>query len=378
MPKLGAGVYKEGVILRWFKREGEAIREREPLAEIETEKAVVTYESPLSGTVLKLITPEGASVQVGAPVCVIGDPGESVPPDLIHKDVGKFEHPETIVKSAAGLTPSLQVSPAAKRLAETMKMNLKAITGTGAGGMIMREDVLRTARSPSAPPRQDRQQKLVRLSTMRATIAERLLKSQRETAHVTLTREVEVGNLVSLVKGKLANSGITYTDVLIKVAAEALKRHPMVNAQLEGDEIRILDQININFAVAVEAGLITPTVRAVDKLSLTEVSRLARELSERARERKLESTDYADGTFTISNLGMFGVDAFTPIINPPQVAILGTGRILERPWAENGQLTALPTMYLSLTFDHRIVDGADAARFLDTVVSLLTGLDWLR
>ncbi|MBI2649049.1 MAG: 2-oxo acid dehydrogenase subunit E2 [Thaumarchaeota archaeon] len=272
---------------------------------------------------------------------------------------------------------SSEVSPAAKRLAETMNLDLKTVIGTGAGGMIMREDVLKAARTGSPQPGLQTS-KLVPMSSLRATIAERLVKSQHETAHVTLTREAEVKNLVTLVKERLSGSEVTFTDVLIKVAAEALGRHPMINSRLEEDRIRLLNEININFAVAVEAGLIAPTVRSADKLSIAEISRLVRELSEKARERKLTSAEYADGTFTVSNLGMFGIDGFTPIINPPQVAILGTGRILERPWVEGGQVKVLPTMVLSLTFDHRVVDGADAARFLDTIVSLLTDLAWIK
>lgn len=378
MPKLGAGVYKEGIILKWFKKEGETVREREPLAEIETEKAVMIYESPVSGTLLKLIVPEGATSQVGDAICLVGETGEAVPAGMVHRMTPELKPFESkAVSPSSGAMISSEVSPAAKRLAETMNLDLKTVIGTGAGGMIMREDVLKAARTGSPQPGLQTP-KLVPMSPLRATIAERLVKSQHETAHVTLTREAEVKNLVTLVKERLSGSEVTFTDVLIKVAAEALGRHPMVNSRLEQDRIRLLNEININFAVAVEAGLIAPTVRSADKLSIAEISRLVRELSEKARERKLTSAEYADGTFTVSNLGMFGIDGFTPIINPPQVAILGTGRILERPWVEGGQVKVLPTMVLSLTFDHRVVDGADAARFLDTIVSLLTDLAWLK
>lgn len=378
MPKLGAGVYKEGIILKWFKKEGEAVREREPLAEIETEKAVMIYESPVSGTLLKLIVPEGATSQVGDAICLVGETGEAVPPGMVHRMTPELKPFESkVVSPSSGAMISSEVSPAAKRLAETMNLDLKTVIGTGAGGMIMREDVLKAARKGSPQPGLQTP-KLVPMSSLRATIADRLVKSQHETAHVTLTREAEVKNLVTLVKERLRGSEVTFTDVLIKVAAEALGRHPMVNSRLEEDRIRLLNEININFAVAMEAGLIAPTVRSADKFSITEISRLVRELSEKARERKLTSAEYADGTFTVSNLGMFGIDGFTPIINPPQVAILGAGRILERPWVEGGQVKVLPTMVLSLTFDHRVVDGADAARFLDTIVSLLTDLAWLK
>lgn len=376
MPKLGAGVYKEGVILKWFKREGDPVKEREPIAEIETEKAVVSYESPVSGVVLKLIVPEGSTVLVGEPVCVVGEIGEDIPPVTVRKPPEVLPAAGPASGMPVALTPGLQVSPAARRLAETMGVDLNSVVGTGTGGMIMREDVLKVARAPKQLQPQVGE-KLVGMSTMRTTIAQRLLKSQHDTAHVTLHREVEAKHLVSLVKEKLKDSGVSYTDVLVKVAAEALKEHPIVNSRLEGDKIRLVADININVAVAVESGLIAPTLRNADRLSLSDVSHLLKNLSEKARLRTLTSVDYADGTFTISNLGMFGIDGFTPIINPPQVAILGTGRVLERPWVANGQVEPLPTMVLSLTFDHRVVDGADAARFLDTIASLLENLTWL-
>jgi pyruvate dehydrogenase E2 component (dihydrolipoamide acetyltransferase) len=389
MPKLGAGVYREGVILKWAKKEGDPIAEKEPLAEIETEKAVMTYESPTTGTVLKLLAAEGDTVLVGTPICLVGQAGEPIPAEF--SPGGGEVTPSASAAGAAEVPPqpaqagAAEISPAAKRLAENLRVNLSKVVGTGPGGSIMREDVLKAAKGqPSAQMQAPlaavvaSQPKLVPLTTMRATIAERLSKSQRETAHVTLTREVQVASVVELVKTSGAQAGFSYNDVFVKAAAEALKQHPMMNSQLEGDKIRIMDSINIGVAVAVEGGLITPTIRDADRLTLLEAAKTIRQLSEKARLRQLKSDEYSGGTFTLTNLGSFGIEAFTPIINPPQTGILGIGRVMERPWVESGEITVRPTVHFSLTFDHRVVDGADAARFLETFVGLLRDLAWLQ
>ncbi|MGA2666353.1 MAG: dihydrolipoamide acetyltransferase family protein, partial [Nitrososphaerales archaeon] len=280
----------------------------------------------------------------------------------------------------------------AGRLAENLKVDLSKVSGTGPGGSIMREDVLKAAREAKSKPiaatttttaaiaeaPRPADQTVVPLSAMRATIGERLTRSQRETAHVTLTREAEVSSLVALVKEEGARSKFGYNDVLIKAAARALKQHPMMNSQLEGDKVRIAGSVNIGVAVAVEGGLITPTVRDADRLPLGEVAEMVRQLSEKARNRQLAPQEYTGATFTVSNLGAYGIETFTPIINPPQVGIMGVGRIKERPWAEDGELKVRPTVHLSLTFDHRVVDGADAALFLDSVVRLIRDLSWIR
>ncbi len=381
MPKTGAGVYREGVILSWAKKEGDAVKEKEPLAEIETEKAVMTYESPASGTVLKLLFVEGDTVTVGTPICLLGEPGELIPLEFLKPGqkvdaaAAGEKTPSPAVQQAA--VEGANVSPAASRLAESMKVDLKGIVGTGPGGTIMREDVLRAARDGTPKQESVGQPKTVPLSTMRTTIAERLTKSHRETAPVTLIREVEVSSVATLVKAKGAEQKFGYNDVFIKAAAEALKRHPIMNSRLEGDKIMLFDEVNIGFAVALEAGLITPTIRNADRLSLADVAAQVRKLSERARSRQLTSDEYSAGTFTISNLGGFGIEGFTPIINPPQVGILGVGRVKERPWVENGIITVKPTVHLSLTFDHRVVDGADAAQFLNTLVGFLGETNWL-
>ena len=379
MPKTGAGVYKEGVILSWAKKEGDQVKEKEPLAEIETEKAVMTYESPASGTILKLLAAEGDTVAVGTPICLLGQPGEQISPEFLKtsKSVDPEQKPAPPPAAQQTAVEASTVSPAARKLAESMKVDLKTVVGSGPGGTIMREDVLRASRGGPSKPDSVALPKTVPLTTMRATIAERLTKSHRETAPVTLIREVEVSSVATVVKGKGTELNFGLNELFIKAAAEALKKHPFMNSRLEGDKITLLNEINIGFAVALEGGLITPTIRNADKLSLVEIAAQVRNLSERARLRQLTSLEYSGGTFTISNLGGLGIEGFTPIINPPQVGILGVGRVKERPWVENGMVVAKPTVHFSLTFDHRVVDGADAAQFLNTLVTLLGETGWL-
>lgn len=394
MPKLGAGVYHEGVILKWAKNVGDHVNAGESIAEIETEKAISDYVSPASGTVLKLLFKEGDTVKVGTTILLLGQPGEEIPPGFLPGSVPRASAASDQASPGVGesATPlkSAEVSPAARRLAENLKVDLSSITGTGPGGSILREDILKASRSSRAAPAQNAVgqegavttgsagSRLVPLSAMRSTIARRLSKSQHETAHVTLTREVEVSALAALVKGEGARLNFGYNDVIVKATAEALKRHPMMNSRLEGDDkVRILDTVDIGVAVAVEGGLITPTIRGADKLTLTELAALVRQLSEKARARQLSQDEYEGATFTVSNLGAYGVDTFTPIINPPQVGILGVGRIMSRPWVQAGEVKVVPTVNLSLTFDHRVVDGADAALFLDSLAKLIQDTSWV-
>jgi len=395
MPKLGAGVYHEGVILKWAKNVGEHVNAGESIAEIETEKAISDYVSPASGTILKLLFKEGDTVEVGTPILLLGQPGEEIPPGFLPGSVAS-PSPAASNQSSPGVgvlaTPvkSSEVSPAARRLAENLKVDLSSVIGTGPGGSILREDILKASRSSRAAPAQEAVgheaevtsgtvgSRLVPLSAMRSTIARRLSKSQHETAHVTLTREVEVSALAALVKGEGAKLNFGYNDVIVRATAEALKRHPMMNSRLEGDDkVRILDTVDIGVAVAVEGGLITPTIRGADRLTLTDLAALVRQLSEKAKARQLSQEEYEGATFTVSNLGAYGIDTFTPIINPPQVGILGVGRIMPRPWVQAGEVKVVPTVNLSLTFDHRVVDGADAALFLDSLAKLIQDTSWV-
>jgi pyruvate dehydrogenase E2 component (dihydrolipoamide acetyltransferase) len=272
----------------------------------------------------------------------------------------------------------VRASPIARRLAADNGIELATLVGSGPGGRIVEADVQAAiaarAAAPAAAPSVDRKvRERIPLIGMRRTIAERLRSSLSSTAPVTLTREVAAETFVVARERLNAKLGtpIPYDALFVKLLALALRERPQLNAVIEGDAIIVLDEINVGVAVAVPEGLIVPVVRDADRLPLAEIAAAVRELSERARANRLRIEDVSGGTATITNLGGYGVDAFTPIINPPQSAILGVGRIQDRPVARDGQLVVGKTCVLSLTFDHRVADGVPAARLLDDVVRMM-------
>jgi pyruvate dehydrogenase E2 component (dihydrolipoamide acetyltransferase) len=291
--------------------------------------------------------------------------------------------------AAAQPTP-IKATPLARRIAASEGVDLRSIAGTGAEGMITREDVEQAARrqgrgdrgqefaihdEPSAIIHQPSASTAIPHSSLRRTIAERMSQSAFTAPQVTLMTEAEATNLVSaraqLNQELPAADKISYNTLLVALTARALREHPNVNARWEADGIRLLAEINIALAVDTERGLMTPVLREVDKLSLNAVQRGYGELADRALTGKSLTDDFAGGTFTLTNLGGLDVDGFTPIINPPQAAILGVGRIIEKPVACDGAVVIRPMITLSLTFDHRIVDGAPAAKFLQRVKQLV-------
>jgi len=252
----------------------------------------------------------------------------------------------------------------ARKLAKEHGLDLAAIAGTGPGGRITREDVEAALAQPRA--------KGEPLKGMRKTIAERMFHSLQSTAQLTITTEADVTALVQRRAQLSKEFGLTYTDLLIEAVAAALRQHPRLRVTAEGDALQKHEEINIGIAVALDEGLIVPVIRDADSKDLRRIAEESRVLAEKARNGALSVEDVSGGTFTITNLGMYGVDAFTPIINLPQVAILGVGRIVEKPAVHEGQVAIRSLMTLSLTFDHRIVDGAPAAAFLQEVVARLT------
>ena len=413
----------EGRVSRWFKREGEHVTKGEPLFELETDKVVTDVNAPATGTLTGVGVADGDSAPVLAVVGFVVAAGESAStasiasiasiasvasiattaPDAV-PSVARTDPPASSVLSVAseaGNGQRLFISPRARKLAAAEGIALDSLRGTGPGGRVMEKDVvraideraretttdapLRPETPPSALSAASGAYSAVPLRGIRATIAQRMKASQNVTAAVTLTAEVDVSEAAKLrqqANAEWARGGLgklTYTDVVVKSVAKALREHPDLNSSLvsgeSGDEVRRHDSVNVGVAVSLTdaggEGLIVPVVRAADTLSLLEVSRTVRDLSERARTGSLRPDEVSGGTFTVSNMGMLGVEVFTPIINWPECAILGVGRIADRAVVRDGVVVVRPTLWLSLSFDHRIVDGAPAAAFLSRIKDLL-------
>ena len=393
MPKFGLTM-TEGTIQKWFKAEGDAIKAGEPLFEVETEKVLYEVESSAAGTVAKLLYPVEAVVPVGLPVAVIAEAGENAA-EVAARYSGGAPAAKTAAApapAAVSLTPvaapssgrreGAPVTPAARKLAEEHKIDVSRVVGTGPGGRVTREDVQKVidaggqapapaaALPPAAAPAASAGQS-VPLRGMRKVIAERMHKSLQGSAQLTITTEVDVTQLIDRRQEVQREFNATYTDFIIQACAHALKQHARMNAALDGDAIHLQEQISVGVAVALDEGLIVPVIRNTDKKSLKDIAQETRGLAEKARAGKLTLEEVSGGTFTVSNLGMYGVDGFTPILNTPQTGILGVGRIVEKPVIYRGEVTKRSMMVLSLTFDHRVIDGAPAGAFLQTVADLL-------
>ncbi|MGE0680590.1 MAG: dihydrolipoamide acetyltransferase family protein [Candidatus Binatia bacterium] len=397
MPKFGLTM-TEGTIQKWFKAEGNAIKAGEPLFEVETEKVLYEVESPASGTVAKLLYPLESTVAVGLPVAVIAEAGENVAEVAAKYGGGapKTAPTATSVAPAASTAPTpassasgrregAPVTPAARKLAQEHNIDVSRVVGTGPGGRVTREDVQKTideggqAPAPAAAPTPTPAPaaaaapatQSVPIRGMRKVIAERMHKSLQGSAQLTITTEVDVTQLIDRRQEVQREFNATYTDFIIQACAHALKQHPRMNAFLEGDTINVQGQISVGVAVALEEGLIVPVIHNTDQKSLKEIAQESRSLAEKARTGKLTIEEVSGGTFTVSNLGMFGVDGFTPILNAPQSGILGVGRIVEKPIIYRGEIAKRSMIVLSLTFDHRVIDGAPSGAFLQTVADLL-------
>jgi pyruvate dehydrogenase E2 component (dihydrolipoamide acetyltransferase) len=373
MPKFGLTM-QEGTIQQWFKAEGDRIDKGEPLFEVETEKVLYEVEAPTSGRVAKLLYAPEAVVPCATLVAVIAVEGED--PAAIAARYSDASRATTAPPPAAtepGTAPAARrgsagapVTPAARKLATDHGIDLTTMRGTGPGGRVTREDVEAViARGVSAVPGG------APLRGLRKSIAARMLKSLQSTAQLTICTEADVSGLVARRQRLAAEFALTYTDLLIEAVAQALRSHPRLNATASTDAVQEHDSIDIGVAVALEDGLIAPVIRAAHTKSLRVIADESRQLAERARHGTLSVDDVSGGTFTITNLGMYGIDSFTPILHTPQVAILGIGRIIEKPAVHAGQIVPRPMMTLSLTFDHRVVDGAPAALFLRQVVDNL-------
>jgi len=343
----------EGTVVQWFKKEGERVEKGEPVVEVLSDKVTYEVEAPASGVVRKILAEEGVDVPVAETLAIITAPDEELPEVEVVAEAPVERVEERIL-----------ASPAAKRLAREYDVNLAQVTGTGPEGRIVEEDVKRFVEGAKAAPRV---REVVPLTGIRKTAAERVSLSARTAPHSTITMEVDMSNTAKL-REKFK---VSYTDILIKGVAKALTDHPVMNSTLKKDQIKIFEDVNIGVAVGTEKGLVVPVIRNADKKEVEEISSALKKLVEKAREGKLARKEMSGGTFTITNLGMFGVDVFTPIINPPETAILGVGRVVEKAVVVDKEIVVKPVMQLSLSFDHRVVDGVPAAYFLQKAKQIL-------
>jgi pyruvate dehydrogenase E2 component (dihydrolipoamide acetyltransferase) len=357
---------KEGTVVQWFKKEGDVVLKGEPLVEVISEKVTYDVEASASGVLRKILALKGVNVPVDEAVGIIAAEDEALTEiEATPRVPSKIEvvaTPEVI--SIEKEEERTIASPAAKRLAREYSVDLSIVKGSGPEGRIVEEDVKQIIEKGSTTPRF---REIISLTGVRKTTAERVSLSARTAAHTTITMEVDMTNPVKLHE----TMQLTYTDMLVKTVANALREQPIMNATLEDEQIKVFEDINVGVVAATEKGLIVPVIREADKKSLNEIAAALGELVEKARQGKLAKEEMTGGTFTITNLGMYGVDLFIPIINPPETAILGVGRVAEKPTVANGQVIIKPVMQLSLVFDHRIVDGAPAAQFLQRIKQIL-------
>src|SRR5579864_417012 len=380
LPRLGQGM-ESGTIVRWLKSEGEQVAKGEPLYELDTDKVTQEVEAEASGVLLKIAVPEG-EVEVGRTIGIIGKEGESVAaveapapvPDT--KPVSDTVEPPTPVQPQT-TNGRVKASPLARRLARERGIDLASIRGTGPEGRIVAEDVERSevsapgAPKPAAVPSSEVTS--TPLSNIRKTIARRLTEAWTVPAFMlTVSADMTRANeLVARRRELEPDVRITVTDLLTRVCARALVRHPGMNVQYTEDALLSFPNANVGIAVAAPQGLVVPVVHNAEQLSLSQIAQVRGDLVARARDSKLRAEDIDGGTFTISNLGMFDVDQFVAVLNPPQASILAVGATRDQVVPVDGDLHVLPMMTMTLTCDHRAVDGATGAEFLKTIKTFL-------
>jgi pyruvate dehydrogenase E2 component (dihydrolipoamide acetyltransferase) len=371
-----------GKLLAWRKKEGEVVTKGEPLLEIETDKAVVEIEAPSDGILAGIKSHEGAVVPVGETIAWIVAPGEQPPASsAIATPTGRTKQEPAKAAAAApsaavATAPaSILISPKARRLAKEQGIDIAGLRGSGPDGVITTEDVLAAKQSSGAAPKSTPTSPA--LSTMARLMAERTTKSWTTVPHFFVVRDVDAGALLDSQKRIKAQSqsspsvSPTITDCLISLVARVLERHPVMNATWANEAVRPNSSINISLAIAVNDGVVAPVIQNANKATLAEIATQRAAVTERARAGRLVPVDLSGGTFTISNLGMYKVDAFTAIITPPQAAVLAVGAVSDRVVAVDGKPAVRPVMTLSLSSDHRLIDGARAAAFLNDLVDAI-------
>ena len=382
---------EEGRIAQWLKHEGDTVTTGDVLAEVETDKAVMELQARADGVLRKVLVGDGQTAEVGSLVAVIagadediGDLGAAAPKSKPEKQPETQATPAAASPTAAPAAPPsgdaagerIKASPLARRVASERGVDLAAVSGSGPGGRIIKRDVESAVPAATGAARAgwaDEGYEDVPLSQLRKTIAKRLTQSLAPIPHFFLTAEFDMERAVEAREELNARGDvkISVNDIVIKAVAAALRQHRACNAWWQDDHIRYFNDVHLSMAVAVEEGLITPVIRHADRKSLREIATEARALAERARARKLKPEEYTGGTFSVSNLGMFGIDEFTAVINPPEAGILAVGALTPKPVALDGTVTVRRRMRVTMSCDHRVIDGATGAQFLQTVRLML-------
>lgn len=386
VPAVGESI-TEGVLAQWLRKEGDVVQANEPIFELETDKATTMVYAPAAG-VLHISVQEGERVEVGAVVGQVDPAGAAQPTAPAQKEAAGPRTRSEPVKPSAEPAQSFQpraALPAARLLAEEKGVDLNAVPGTGRGGRVTKDDVIRHLEAPgadatglapgadatgvappAAPPRERRQ----RMSAIRQRIAERLVQSQKTTATLTTFNEADMSQIMALrtkYKDRFKEKhhvGLGFMSFFVKAAIEALRAFPIVNSRIEGNEIVTSTVYNIGVAVSTEKGLMVPVLREAEKMSFAQIEQAIADLAARARDGKITPDDLQGGTFTITNGGVFGSLLSTPILNPPQSAILGMHTIQKRPVVVADEVVIRPMMYLALSYDHRLIDGREGVLFL--------------
>lgn len=411
MPKL-SDTMSEGVVAKWHKKVGDKVASGELLADIETDKATMEFESFQTGVLLYIGVEQGKTAPVDSILAILGKEGEDVKAlieeekkkSIVHspQSTGKqtvaevkkeivtqkteepkdsntqtHEHTNTLTPEHANTSDSrIKASPLAKKLAKEKGIDLSRLQGSGDAGRVVKRDVFDvnlSAYTPRAAADEKESYTEVDVSQMRKTIAKRLAESKFTAPHFYLTIELDMDNVVTTrtAINAVAPVKISFNDMIIKAAAVALKEHPKVNASWRGDKIRYNNHVHIGVAVAVDDGLLVPVIRFADGKPLSQISTEVKTLAEKAQTKKLQPAEWEGNTFTISNLGMFGIEEFTAIINPPDACIMAVGAVRQTPIVKNGQVVSGNVMKVTLSCDHRAVDGATGSKFLQTFKFLL-------
>lgn len=393
MPKL-SDTMEEGVIAKWNVKEGDTVAAGDIIAEVETDKATMDVEVFDGGTILKIVPGEGDAVPLGGLIAVIGEDGEDIsaileggndtapaPADKDKKEpTNREEAAKAPASTASDADGRVKASPLARKIAADKGIDLNHVSGSGPEGRIVKKDVESftpstgsgSATSVTSPVFTKLESQQIKVSQMRKVIARRLSESKFTNPHFYETIDIDMKSAVAAREAlKAQDVKISFNDIVVKACAVALTRHPAINSSWHDDYITQHGDVNIAVAVAIDDGLMTPVINHADKKGLNQISAETRELAGLARDRKLQPDQMEGSTFTISNLGMFGIEEFTAIINPPNACILAVGAIRDLPVIEDGQIVAGKRMKVTLSSDHRIVDGAKAAEFLNTVRQLI-------